>query len=223
MVKFNHIPIKTPEIRTAHYDDKHFYEVNGERFPSITTILHSFPNKNIEIWKSKTPNWREIQEESFFIGTNLHKIIEEYLNNDVIFDFEYNRNLPQTKQLELFENLKPELDKINNIRCQETHLYHGDLKIAGMVDCIAEYDGVLSVIDFKNSRKPKKEWMVKKSGYYEQLTAYAKMFQFCTGIQIDQGVNLIANWDGSISVHKIQIKDYEEKLYDIIGRYYEEN
>jgi hypothetical protein len=211
---FNHIPISTPIMETAHEDNKHFYSINGEKYPSITTILHSFPNPGIDIWKSKTPNWREIQEESFRVGTNLHYIIEEYLKNT-----EEIQNTFDISEV-LFSNLKPELDKINNIYCQETHLYEPNLKIAGMVDCIAEYDGVLSVVDFKNSRKPKKEWMVKKSGYYEQLTAYSLMFQHCTGIEVNQGVNLIANWDGSISVHKIQIRDYEDKLYKILERYY---
>lgn len=214
---FNHIPTSTPPMETNHIDNKHFYFINGEKFPSITTILHSFPNKNIEIWKARTPNWREIQNESFFIGINLHKIIEDYLNNDVIFDFKYNKNLPQTKQLELFENLRPELDKINNIQCQETYLYEPNLKIAGCTDCIAEYEGEKCIIDFKNSRRPKKEQWI--NDYKLQVTGYSKMFEFCTKQKIDLGVILIANWDGSTNVFKVNIPDYEDQLLDVLERY----
>lgn len=209
---FNHIPIKTPIMETAHYNGKHFYSINGEKYPSITTILHSFPNEGIEIWKRKTPNWEEIQKESFEVGTELHRLIEYYLKNDHI--------QIDNKAGNLFENLKPELNKMDNIRCQETRLYHGDLKVAGQVDCIAEYEGELCVIDFKNSRKPKKEWMVKKSGYYEQITSYALMCEFCIGIKIEQGVLLSANWDGSISVKKFNIEDYIDNVENIIELYY---
>lgn len=201
-------------METAHYDGKHFYSINGEKYPSITTILHSFPNEGIEIWKRKTPNWEEIQKESFEVGTDLHSFIESYLKNEIPeYEIEYDR------PIELFQNLKPELDKINNIRCQETRLYHGDLKVAGQVDCIAEYEGELCVIDFKNSRKPKKEWMIKKSGYYEQITAYSKMFHYCTKQEVNTGLILIANWDGTISKHKIHIPDYEDNLMSILEQY----
>ena len=118
---FNHIPIKTPLIETAHYDGKHFYSIDGKTFPSITTILHSFPNEGINQWKLRTPNWEEIQQESFSVGTELHGKIESYLKN---VDHDKDITLLPMK---LFYNLKPELDKINNIQAQETRLYHKDL------------------------------------------------------------------------------------------------
>ena len=211
---FNHIPISTPLIETAHVKDGHFYSIDGEKYPSITTILHSFPNDGIEIWKRKTPNWKDIQEESFKVGTELHSMIEYYLKNDYI-PLGDNAHFVAG----LFQNLRPELDKINNIQAQETRLYHKDLKIAGQVDCIAEYDGEKCIIDFKNSRKPKKEWMIKKSGYYEQLTAYSKMWEYCTNQKIDTGIILIANWDGTTSTHKIHIPDYEDNLMNILEQY----
>ena len=80
-MKFNHIPVKTPVIETAHTESGHYYSIDNNTYPSITTILHSFPNKGIEIWKSRTPNWRDIQNESLSVGTALHSFIENYLNN----------------------------------------------------------------------------------------------------------------------------------------------
>jgi genome maintenance exonuclease 1 len=216
-MKFNHIPIKTPIMETAHEDNKHYYTIDGLKLPSITTILHSFPNKNIDIWKIRTPNWEEIQKESFEVGNILHKTIEWYLKNEST-NIEHNSKIDINS---LFENLKPELDKIDNIMAQETRLYHKDLKVAGTVDCIAEFEGERCIIDFKNSRKPKKEWMIKKSGYYEQLTAYSKMWEYCTNQKIDTGIILIANWDGTTSTHKIHIPDYEDNLMSILEMYYE--
>ena len=212
---FNHIPTSTPIMETAHEDNLHFYKINGVKYPSITSILHSFPNQGINQWKLRTPNWREIQQESFEVGTKLHSIIEHYLRNS-------NQLFPHGDKIynKLFENLKPELNKINNIRCQERYLYEPNLGVAGSVDCIAEYDGVLSVIDFKNSRKPKKDWMIKKSGYLEQVTFYALAFQFCTGVEVKQGVILSANWDGSIGIKKFNTDEYIENLEKIIEQYY---
>ena len=208
---FNHIPISTPILETAHYDNKHFYSIDGEKFPSITTILHSFENKGIEVWKRKTPNWKDIQEESFKVGTELHSMIEAYLKNK-----EYNKNITDMGTT-LFYNLIPELLKINNIQAQETRLYHKDLKVAGQVDCIAEYDGEKCVIDFKNSRKPKKEQWI--SDYKIQVTAYSKMWEYCTNQKIDLGVILIANWDGTTSTFKVDIPKYEDNLLDVLEAY----
>ena len=210
---FNHIPIQTPIMETAHEDNLHFYKINGVKYPSITTILHSFPNPGMEIWKSKTPNWEEIQQESFKVGTNLHYLIEDYLGNSEYIEREDDRSY------ELFNNMMDELNKINNIRCQERYLYEPNLRVAGTVDCIAEYDGELCVIDFKNSRKEKKNWMVKKSGYYEQITAYALMAKHCANLEIEKGVILIASWDGKVNKYEINISDYVDNLLSIIEQY----
>jgi hypothetical protein len=211
---FNHIPTKLPVLETAHEDNRHYYiSPEGEKYPSITSILHSFPNPGIEIWKSKTPNWQEIQNESFEVGTELHKMIECYLKNEYV-------PLESKRSIDLFNNLFPELNKINNIRCQEAYLYEPNLRISGATDCIAEYDGILSVIDFKQARKVKIEKYVKTSGYYLQITGYAKMFEYCTGIKIDDGVIMIADWNGGINIHKIKIKDYEDDLEALIESYY---
>lgn len=212
---FNHIPIKTPIIESAHTDTGHYYSIDGQTYPSITTILHSFPNPGIEIWKSRTPNWKDIQNESLIVGTNLHSLIENYLKNSEYIERK------DDKSYELFNNLTEELDKINNIQCIEKYLYEPNLRVAGCTDCIAEYEGEKCIIDFKNSRKLKKEWMVKRSGYYEQITGYSKMFEFCTGQIIDTGLILIANWDNTVSTFKIHIPDYEDNLLNILELYYE--
>lgn len=208
IIMFNHIPVTIPELKTAHSDGKHFYVLNGRIYPSITTILHSFPNPGIEYWKANTPNWETIQNESLSVGTELHRIIESYLSNKIT-----------ESDNGLFQSLQSELDKIDNIQALEKRLYEPDLFIAGTVDCIAQYNGKPYIIDFKNSRKPKKPYMIKKSGYYEQVTAYSKMWEYCTGQRIDNGMILIANWDETISKYEIHIPDYEENLMAILENY----
>lgn len=211
---FNHIKIKTPVLETAHNESGHFYSINGQKYPSITTILHSFPNPGIERWKSVTPNWKDIQNESLNVGTKLHSFIESYLKNEVPkYDAEY------CKSTELFENMQPELDKIDNIQCLETYLYEPNLKVAGCTDCIAEYNGEKCIIDFKNSRRPKQEkWII---DYKLQVTAYSQMFKYCTEQKIDLGVIMIANWDGTTSTFKVNIPDYEDQLIDVLEQYEE--
>ena len=208
---FNHIPVTTPIIESAHTENGHFYSINDRKYPSITTILHSFPNPGIEIWKRRTPNWKDIQEESFSVGSTLHSRIESYLKNE-----DYDKDIEQLP-LKLYHNLKPELDKINNIQCQETYLYEPNLKVAGAVDCIAEYEGEKCIIDFKNSRKPKQEkWII---DYKLQVTAYSKMFEYCTKQKIDLGLILISNWDNTTSIFKVNISDYEDQLVDVLEQY----
>lgn len=199
-------------ITEAHTDGKHFYVCNGITYPSITTILHSFPNPGIDRWKYNTANWQEIQQESMSVGTDLHKKIEEYLKGKDTTS----SDLVET----LFQNMLPQLNKITSIKCQEETMFEPNLRIAGKVDCIAKYNGVLSVIDFKNSRKKKYESVVKKSGYYEQLNAYARMYEYMTGTKIIQGVILISAWDNKVTEHIIDIDDYNDNLDFILEQYY---
>ena len=86
------------------------------------------------------------------------------------------------------------------------------MELAGTVDCIAEYDGVVSIIDFKNSRKPKSKSECAKKDYFVQLCAYGKMWEFCTGQHIKCGVILVVSWDGKVKAHKVQLDDYELDL-----------
>jgi genome maintenance exonuclease 1 len=81
-------------------------------------------------------------------------------------------------------------EHVNNIHALEIPLYSHHLKVAGRVDCIAEYDGQLSIIDFKTSSKLKEESWIK--GYFMQCSAYAVMYEERTGIPVSQIVIMIA-------------------------------
>ena len=110
----------------------------------------------------------------------------------------------------LSEHLTEHVDKVNGL---EVPIYSDDLELAGTADCIGEYDGELSIIDFKNSRKPKTKSQCKSKDYFIQLCAYGKMWEFCTGQKIEQGVILVISWDGVVKPFKVKLSDYESDLY----------
>ena len=118
----------------------------------------------------------------------------------------------------LFTILKTELDKINNIVMQEGSLYSEKWGVAGRVDCIAEYDGKLSVIDFKTSTKDKKEEWVEN--YFIQTSAYCEMFEEQYGISIDQIVILIVTEAGGTQTFVKNKKDYLPLLKPAIEEFH---
>jgi genome maintenance exonuclease 1 len=160
-------------------------------------------------WRQKNP------EESRRVtsrGTKFHSIIESYLKNEPV-DLE--NMFPNFKALFLL--LKPELDKIDNIRALETPLWSKTLGLAGRTDCIAEYDGKLSIIDFKASTKEKRKQDI--DNYFTQATAYALMFQERTGIIVENFAIMIACEDGLRQVFQGRPINYVRELKNIITEY----
>ena len=118
----------------------------------------------------------------------------------------------------MFQTAKSELDKIDNIHCLETFLYSHYLGLAGRVDCIAEYEGELAVIDFKTSTKLKQENYIEH--YFVQETAYAAMFLERSGIEVKKIVTLIATEEGSVQVfQKYNLDDYLRLLKSYIEEF----
>lgn len=166
-----------------------YFPSNGNKYPSVTTVL-SVADKGdgLEAWKKRVgeEEAKKILIQAGNRGTEVHLIAEDYLNN-----------LPTWKEkrmpinLYTFKSIQPILDKrINNIYFQEAPLYSDRIKVAGRVDLIAEFDGNLSIIDFKTSRKPKKaEWI---TNYFMQESFYAAAFFERTSIPIRQLVTIVA-------------------------------
>ena len=136
---------------------------------------------------------------------------EDYLNND----FDEEKHKKKFLQYVLFNQLRESLlRKVNNIYSQECGLYSDKYKVAGRVDCIAEYDGVLSIIDFKTSSKERSdEW---NESYYIQASAYAEMFEERTGIAINQVVILVVTEDGVVQEFVKNKTEYLPLLSDVI-------
>lgn len=215
-----------PFAKTDHDEIGHYYITNeGKRYPSITTILKLLDDgKWYPRWvesimrKEKLTNakakirCKEIGDNSIEMGNILHKMAEIYLDNKPL-PYIYDK-IEDINPVDLFNPLKEHLDKhINNVYGLEKELYSDDLELAGTSDVIAEYDGVLSIIDFKNSRKHKTRSVCKSKNYFIQLCAYAKMWEFCTGQKIEQGVNIIIEWGGHIEVFKEKLEEHEADMY----------
>ena len=116
-----------------------------------------------------------------------------------------------------FLEMKPVINRIDNVHYLETMLYSETLGLAGQVDCIAEFDGVPSVIDFKTSLKLKKEeWIL---NYFEQCTCYSLMYEEMTGIKAKQIVVLISVDHEKPQVFIKQRSEYTKGLYDKIVQF----
>lgn len=162
---------------------------DGSRFPSITTVLSILSEDAIAAWKSRVgeEEANRVGRIASTRGTQVHEIVEKYLLNENTDDY-----LPHIKQS--LENLKPILNNhIGKIFGLETPLYSRHLGVAGRCDCVAEFDGVPSIIDFKTSKRPKTHEMI--SNYFAQMSGYAVMWEERTGMPITNTV-IIMDVDG---------------------------
>ena len=219
MKSFNHTPSTKllPEIHTETIKGKRFYVTpEGKKYPSITTVLSGRNTEGIVKWRESVGNdvANQIMRSAAKRGTAVHQLVEDYLNNT---DLSKQDVLP----LALFTLLKPELDNINNIVIQEGGLYSDKWGIAGRVDCIAEYQGKLSVIDFKTSTKEKKEAWVEN--YFIQGSAYCEMYEERFNQEINQVVILIVTEDGAVQTFIKDKKDYLPLLKPAIEEFYKDN
>ena len=219
MKSFIHTPSTKllPEIHTETIKGKRFYVTpEGKKYPSITTVLSGRSKEGINKWRKSVGNdvANNIMRTAAKRGTAVHQLVEDYLNNKELSNQEV---LP----LALFTMLKSELDDINNIVLQEGGLYSDKWGIAGRVDCIAEYKGKLSVIDFKTSTKEKKEEWVEN--YFIQGSAYCEMYEERYGTSINQVVILIVTEDGAVQSFIKDKKDYLPLLKPAIEEFNKDN
>ena len=216
MKSFTHTPEskQLPILTTETINGKRFYVVDGEKYPSITTVLSARNQEGLIKWRQSVGNdvANNIMRTAAKRGTAVHTLVENYLNNEELSQQDV---LP----LALFTLLKPSLDNINSIRIQEGSLYSNKWKIAGRVDRVAEYDGVLSVIDFKTSRQEKKEeWC---ENYFIQGSAYCEMYEERFGTPINQIVILIVTEDGAVQIFKKDKLSYLPLLQPAIDEFYQ--
>ena len=180
---------------------------NGEWVPSITSVT-SFYNRQIFVeWRKRVgeEEANRITKKATSRGTDFHEAAQAYLENKELNWDDYQ---PLTKFM--FFHAKPFLDKINNIHAIERTLYSEYLGLAGRVDCIAEYDGELAIIDFKTSDKIKPEkWL---EHYFVQETAYACMYYELTGIPVTKLITLMVTPGGEVEVFDKRNKDEYIKL-----------
>lgn len=155
------------------------YETStGKAYPSVTSVLGMMDKSSLFEWRKRVgeEEANRISARASRRGTVIHSLCEDYL---------YGKNPePSMFDAQVFNSIKPHLDKIDNIHALESKLYSDFLQVAGTVDCIAEYDGKLSVIDFKTSRRLKTKEEI--PGYFIQTAAYAVAFEERTGIPVSR-------------------------------------
>jgi len=195
---------------------------DGSRFPSVTTVLGDTKKEAITEWREEVGHEQaaKISGRASIRGNKIHKICEHYLNNDM--DGYLAPFLPD--DLLSFKKMKALLDThVDNIYAQEVGLFSKFLKTAGRVDLVAEWDGKLSIIDFKTSAKMKrKEWI---DHYFMQASAYCVMFEELTGIPISRTVILMSvdNYEPLVFLEKrdnyifqfIEAREAFERKYNV--------
>lgn len=177
---------------------------SGRAYPSVTTVTGLHSKQSIMEWRKKVGEEaaNKISNRAATRGTRIHTLCESYLRGE--------STEPDIFDQEIYKGLVPYLDKINNIHALEDPLYSDHLEVAGTVDCIAEYDGKLAVIDFKTSSKVKqRDWI---TGYFMQTSAYAVAFEERTGIPVGRMVIIMG-----VDDHEPLI--FEEKRDDWIGEF----
>jgi genome maintenance exonuclease 1 len=223
-MKFKHELVELDQLKAATANGKRFYETpEGDSYPSVTTITGLLSREGIQAWRLRVGEEvaNKITKAATTRGTKVHKLAEMYLRNELVLQTSlFDEQEPIIG--EMFNQLSEELDKhVGTIKAIEAPLYSNALRVGGTVDLVAEWDGILSVIDLKTSSKPKKvDWI---DAYFMQCAAYAMMWEERTGISISQVVIPIA-----VEKHDVQIfygnqdnyieqfKDLRTK-FDIIG------
>ena len=211
MFKFIDVNLKVPEVEAVNQDGVRYYPIPGadKYYPSVTSIT-SFQNaKFFASWRKRIgeDEANRITARATQRGTAFHSITEDYIKGELNLD-RYLENNPLS--VRMFQSAKDTFDRIDNIHCLETFLYSHYLGLAGRVDCIAEFDNELAVIDFKTSTKQKQENYIEH--YFVQETAYAAMFLERSGIEVKKIVTLIATEEGSIQVFEKYNLDYYLQL-----------
>lgn len=184
----------------------------GLWYPSVTTVTGYSKKEFFEKWRQNPENQKTL-DRACKRGNDIHAIVEEYLKtgkcpskDEDIFYYS------------LFKQLKSNLDSIKDIRLQESCLVSDCLRMAGRVDCIGNYENVLSVIDFKGSTRLKSESEIQN--YFEQATCYAAMYEEQYKVPIKQIVILIATEDGAMQEYVKETKKYTKQLYNTIKNFW---
>jgi genome maintenance exonuclease 1 len=215
---FNYCPPKNiDDLKSQTLSDgKRYYTLpDGTNLPSVTTVLGAMKKDAIMAWRKRVGDEvaNAISKKATSRGTNVHTLCERYLNNDSLGDI-----MPDAK--EMFNDIKPLLNQIDNIHYQEQALWSKNLGLAGRVDCIAEFAGTLSVIDFKTSKKVKSIKDIED--YFWQTSAYALMYEELVGTPIDQVVIIMAVENSKPLLFIQKTEDHIDGLVKAI-QYYKDN
>ena len=213
MKKFIHLANR-PELsfgmRTENINGKRNYVTpSGELYPSITTILGEFSKASIQEWRKRVGETEanKISGKASRRGTSVHSVCEAYIKNE---DGYLDGQTPNI--IELFKAIEPFFERVNNIQGVELALYSDHFGVAGRTDLIAEFDGVLSVIDYKTSNRiKKKEWC---ESYFAQGAFYGIAYEELTKIPVSQVVIIIAVYNEQPQLFVEKRDDWVDKIWE---------
>ena len=216
---------KSLGVKGKNQNGVRYYTIDGVNMPSVTSILGQIPEKQagLQAWRNavgeKMANY--ISTSAVNRGKTTHTLIENHLKNED----EKSVGITAVTPLGLFRIIKPYLARIDNIHCLEEYLYSKEISVAGQVDCIAEYRGKLSVIDFKTSTK-KRDANYNYANFL-QCSAYAKMYEeLYPNHKIEQTVILATCEDGFVQewIHgEDKIKEHQELFYKHTKDFFDRN
>ena len=211
---FNHVDLDLPSLDRETIDGVRYYDIPGEsKLVSITSITSWINREIFRSWRARVGNEEadKVTKAATSRGTDMHTLTENYLLNE---------ELPTVQPLSdfLFKQSKPQLNLIDNIHAIEKPLYSLRLGVAGTVDCIAEYEGELAVIDFKTSKNPKpRKWI---DHYFVQCAAYACMLYEMKEIPVKKFVIIMSCENGEVKVYEERNKaKYIKLLSEYIGEF----
>ena len=205
---FNHVPVEIGKLVQVNAKGGRYYETpSGAKYPSVTSVTRLHNLESIQAWKDRVGEEEagKISRRALARGNKIHSLAEKYLLNEGDMSDDFSKAD--------FGQMIPYLDKINNIHCLETQLYSDHLQTAGTVDCIGEYEGKLTVIDFKTSAKLKKREWVKD--YFMQCSAYAVMYEERTGTPIERLLLIINVEDEGVQLIDGKRDDYIGDFLDL--------
>lgn len=211
---FTHKDYQLDELETETINGNRHYVTPNGKLPSITTVLSILSRDGIKAWRKRVgeAEANKISTKAARRGTKVHAMCEDYINNDL----DAKKYLPSDR--ETFNSLKPVLDEhLDNVYAQEVPLWSDYLGVAGRVDCIAEWDNKIAVVDFKTSRKLKKKEYI--SSYFMQAAAYAVMWEERTGIPINKIVILIAVDGEEPQIFEERRDNYIQQCVETIAQY----
>lgn len=216
---FIHNFVETLDVTSKDTQKGRFYTTpEGNVYPSITTILGSYEKPALNAWIQSVGKDRANKEKELaaYRGTAVHDMCEKFVLNDPnpIAGHE-------THHIADFNSLKMYLKRINNVRGLELPLYSDTLKVAGRTDVVAEYDGELSIVDYKTSTNAKTADMIED--YFMQSAAYAIMFEERYGTVIENIRIVMSVTNGVPMVFKAKVSDWIEPLCIKVMGYHARN
>ena len=214
-----------PKSMRSIVNGSRMYAVNQEKLPSVTSILQATQSEekkaSLANWKARvgTVEANRIKNDASSRGTSMHAFLEKYLLGQLNLELlEEQDNKSKKMADEIIEQgIK---NKLSEIWGTEATLYYPG-KYAGTCDACGVYEGQETIIDFKQSNKPKKEEWIED--YYLQLGAYSLAHNIVYNSRITQGIVLLCTVDNLFQDFRIQgvkLEEYQNKFLEKVEQFY---